>query len=277
MIETEIRNLETAALDKKTTREMLSLIQKSNEESVRAVEVALPKIAIAVEIATQTIVSGGRIIYVGAGSSGRLAILDASECPTTFGVDDSTVVALIAGGRDAVFKAEPAVEDSLLQGRSDMLGLLPTSRDFVIGLSASGGAAYVVGALDAARESGSSTASVSSNYSSPISRCVDVEIVTPTGAEPIAGSTRMKAGNAQKMVLNMISTGAMVKSGKVMGNLMINLRPLNDKLRRRMIGIVSEIANVSADKALALLETHGWSIPEVLETLSVKFKGMQNG
>ncbi len=269
MIETENRNLETASLDKKTTWEMLSLIQKSNEESVRAVEVALPKIAIAVEIATQAIASGGRIIYVGAGSSGRLAILDASECPTTFGVDYSTVIALIAGGRDAVFKAKPGVEDSISQGRSDMLGLVPTPRDFVIGVSASGGAAYVVGALEAAKESGSRTASLSSNYASPISRWVDVAIVTPTGAEPIAGSTRMKAGNAQKMVLNMISTGAMVKSGKVRGNLMINLRPLNEKLRRRMIGIVSEIANVSADKALTLLETHEWSIPNVLETLSV--------
>lgn len=268
MIETENRNLDTADLDKKTIREMLNLIQKANEESVRAVEVALPKIATAVEMAARAIVSGGRIIYVGAGSSGRLAILDASECPTTFGVDDSTVIALIAGGRDAVFKPAPSVEDSMSQGRADMLGLVPTYRDFVIGLSASGGAAYVVGALGAAQECEAKTASISSNYASLISRLVDVEIVTPTGAEPIAGSTRMKAGNAQKMVLNMISTGAMVKTGKVRGNLMINLRPMNDKLRRRMIGIVSEIADVSADMALTLLETYEWSIPNVLDALS---------
>lgn len=265
MLETEQNNNKTIALDKEPTDKMLRLFQIANEESVQAVEKALPNIVKAVDAAAESIASGGRIIYAGAGTSGRLATLDASECPTTFGIDYSTIVALIAGGRDAVFKSAPEYEDSKEIGRKDVLELAPNSNDFVIGISASGGAAYVVGVLEAAQECGSKTASISSNSNTPIARNADIEIVTLTGPEPIAGSTRMKAGNAQKMVLNMISTGAMVKTGKVRGNLMINLKPSNEKLRNRMIGIVVELTNVSPEEAVELLNKHSWSIPNVLQ------------
>ena len=267
MLETEKNNLKTVALDKQSTDNMLRLFQIANEESVQAVEKAFPNIVKAVDAATKSIAAGGRIIYAGAGTSGRLATLDASECPTTFGIDYSTVVALIAGGRGAVFKSAPEYEDSREIGRKDILDLSPNPKDFVIGISASGGAAYVVGVLEAARECGSKTASLSSNSDTPIAENADIEIVTPTGPEPITGSTRMKAGNAQKMVLNMISTGAMVKTGKVRGNLMINLKPSNEKLRNRMVSIVVELANVLPEKAIELLNKHEWSIPKVLEEI----------
>lgn len=264
MLETEQNNNKTVSLDKEPTDNMLRLFQTANEESVQAVEKALPNIVKAVDAAAESIDAGGRIIYAGAGTSGRIATLDASECPTTFGIDYSTIIALIAGGRDAVFKSAPEFEDSSVAGKKDILALLPKKNDLVIGISASGGAAYVVGVLETAREYGAKTVSISSNYNSPISKDVDIEIVTPTGPEPIAGSTRMKAGNAQKMVLNMISTGAMVKTGKVRGNLMINLKPSNEKLRNRMIGIVIELTKVSPEKAIALLDKHEWNIPNVL-------------
>lgn len=265
MLDTEMRNPATLNIDKESTLDMLRLIQTANEESVAAVGKALPQVVQVVEAATRAIASGGRIIYVGAGSSGRIAVLDASECPTTYGVDDSTVVALIAGGRDAVFKSNPAIEDSAEKGRADMQALSVGNNDLVVGLSASGGAGYVVGALALARERGATTASVSSNENTPIERVAEIAVVTPTGAEPITGSTRMKAGNAQKMVLNMISTGAMIKTGKIRSNLMVNLRPSNEKLQRRMVGIVVEMLGVSHEKACMLLDKHNWNITAVLD------------
>lgn len=267
MLETEARDPAAANLDELPSAEVLALFQRANEEAAAAVGEALPAILRAMEAAASALASGGRILYVGTGSSGRLAVVDASECPPTFGVSDGTVVALIAGGRDAMFKADPGFEDSAEAGRSDMEGLRPGPRDFVLGISAAGGAAYVVGALEAARRSGARTASLSSNPDSPISRVADMEIVTRTGAEPIAGSTRMKAGTAQKMVLNMISTGAMVKTGKVRGNLMVNLKPSNAKLRSRMVGIVAELAKTTREEAVSLLKAHEWSIPAVLDDL----------
>ena len=267
MLETEARNQKTMAIDKESTENMLRILQTANEESVKAVEVALPEIAKAVDIAAKTLSLGGRIIYVGAGSSGRIAILDASECPPTFGVEESTVIAIIAGGHDAVFRAVPGFEDSSVAGRNDMLGLSPTEIDFAVGISASGSASYVVGALNVARENGAKTASITSNHNAPISKDVNVEIVTPTGAEPITGSTRMKAGNAQKMVLNMISTGAMIKTGKVRENLMINLKPSSEKLRKRMIRIVIELGKVSEMEAVSLLGKYEWNILKALDSI----------
>lgn len=265
MLETEKRNPATVCIDQASTADMLRLIQMANEESVAAVEKALPQVVCVVDAAVRAISSGGRIIYVGAGSSGRLAILDASECPTTYGISESTVVALIAGGRDAVFRAAPAIEDSPERGRQDILLLGITPCDIVVGLSASGSAGYVVGALATARERGATTVSVSSNFDTPISRVATIPVVTPTGPEPIAGSTRMKAGNAQKMILNMISTCTMIKMGHVCSNLMVNLRPVNKKLRQRIVSIVVELGNVSPEKAITLLDAHNWDIRTVLE------------
>ena len=264
MLLTEQRNPQTSNLDKATTQEMLRLISDANRRSVEAVDAALPQIAVAVDAAAAAIAAGGRIIYVGAGTSGRLAVQDAAECPPTYGVSPETVVALMAGGRDAVFRAAEGVEDDAEAGRRDMLALSPSPRDFALGVSAAGGAAYVVAALEAARSCGAKTASLSSNPGTPIARVSEIEIFTDTGAEVVTGSTRMKAGNAQKMVLNMISTCAMVKTGKVIGNLMVNLKPTNRKLRARMVGIVAKLACVAEDRAEAMLEAAGWSIPAAL-------------
>ena len=264
MLRTEARNPATAHLDRAPTPEMLRLIQEANRRSVEAVQEALPQIAPVVDAAAAAVAAGGRIVYVGAGTSGRLAVQDAAECPPTYGVDPDTVVALMAGGREAVFRAAEGVEDDAEAGRRDMLALDPGPHDLVLGVSAAGGAAYVVAAMEAARERGATTASLSSNSGTAIERAADLPIFVDTGAEVVTGSTRMKAGNAQKMVLNMVSTCAMVKTGKVIGNLMVNLRPTNRKLRARMIGIVEELAGVAADRAEAMLEASGWSIPEAL-------------
>ena len=264
MLRTEARNPATTHLDRATTPEMLRLIQEANRRSVEAVQEALPQIAPVVDAAAAAIAAGGRIVYVGAGTSGRLAVQDAAECPPTYGVDPSVVVALMAGGREAMFRAAEGVEDSADAGRRDMLALEPGPHDFVLGVSAAGGAAYVVAAMEAAKERGATTASLSSNAGTAIERAADLPIFVDTGAEVVTGSTRMKAGNAQKMVLNMVSTCAMVKTGKVIGNLMVNLRPTNRKLRARMIGIVEELAGVAPVHAEAMLEASGWSIPAAL-------------
>jgi N-acetylmuramic acid 6-phosphate etherase len=194
-----------------------------------------------------------------------MAVMDAAECPPTFGVDYNTVIAVMAGGRDAMFKAAENVEDSAELGRADLLAKEPTKRDVVMGISASGNAAYVASALTAAKEIGCVTVSLSSNEVCNIGEIADIPIFVNTGAEVITGSTRMKAGNAQKFVMNMISTCAMAKTGKVYENLMINLRPTNIKLKRRMVGIVAEICEVDEDKALELLENHDFSIRKVFE------------
>ena len=168
---------------------------------------------------------------------------------------------VLAGGPGAVFRASEGAEDDAAAGRRDLLALVPGPRDFVLGVSASGGAAYVAGALAAARERGAATASLSSNPATAIERAADLPIVVDTGAEVVAGSTRLKAGNAQKMVLNMVSTCAMAKTGKVLGNFMVNLRPSNKKLRGRMIGIVEALTGADAARAEATLEAANWSIP----------------
>ena len=264
MLSTELRNPDTTHLDRASTAEMLRMIDAANRRSVEAVGQALPQIAPVVDAAAAAVAAGGRIIYVGAGTSGRLAVQDAAECPPTYGVSPETVVALMAGGRDAVFAAAEGVEDDAEAGRRDMAALHPGPHDLAVGISAAGGAAYVVAALQTAKQAGAATAAVSSNPGTPIAKAADFEIFTDTGAEVVTGSTRMKAGNAQKMVLNMISTCAMVKTGKVVENLMVNLRPTNRKLRDRMLRIVSELASVSQSEAENLLAASGWNIPAAL-------------
>ena len=260
MSRTEMRNPKSKHIDKASTKEMLSIINEENMNSVKAVEDALPQIELACDIAAETIAAGGRIFYVGAGTSGRLAVTDASECPPTFGVNYETVIAVIAGGPSAVFKAAENVEDSAELGEKDLLVHNLTSKDTVVGISASGNAAYVVSALKAAKRIGCKIISLSCNEICKIAEIADVAIFTDTGAEVVTGSTRMKAGNAQKMVLNMISTCAMIKTGKVYENLMINLKPTNIKLKKRMIGIVGEILGTDETVSERLLEENDWNI-----------------
>ena len=265
MLETEKRNPATMHIDRAATGEMLQMISRANHEAADAVDAALPAIEKAADAAAASVAAGGRIFYVGAGTSGRLAVVDASECPPTYGVSHDVVIAIMAGGKNAMFKAAENVEDQADTGRADLLAYRPEARDTVIGISASGSARYVASALQAAREIGCVTVSVSSNRDTEISKAADIEIYTPTGAEVVTGSTRMKAGTAQKMVLNMISTCAMVKTGKVYENLMINLRPTNIKLRARMIRIVCDILGTDGKDAEARLEAAGWNIREAVK------------
>ncbi len=265
MLKTEMRNPKTTHIDKMDTASMLKLISDENYNAVRAVEAALPQIEKAVDIISDAIADGGRLIYIGAGTSGRLAVTDASECPPTFGVDYNTVTAIIAGGERSLVRASENQEDKEEIGRKDLLAKEITSKDVVCGISAAGGAAYVAGALREAKEHGCKTISLSSNYDTLIGSIADVEIVTDTGAEVIQGSTRMKAGTAQKLVLNMLSTCSMIKTGKVYENVMVNLKPSNIKLRQRMINIVCSLLDVDANESEKLLEENNWVIRNVLD------------
>ena len=245
--------------------DMVKIINEENMNSVRAVEEALEDVARAIDAVAEAFLKGGRLIYVGAGTSARIAVMDAAECPPTYGVDYNTVITVMAGGRDAMFRAAENEEDSAEKGRADLLAKDIKACDVVMGISASGGAEYVASAMRAAKEIGCTTISLASNYDTKIGALADVEIVCDTGAEVITGSTRMKAGNSQKFVLNMITTCAMSKTGKVYENLMINLRPTNIKLRHRMIGIVSDICEVDEARAEELLEENEFSIRRVFE------------
>lgn len=267
---TEIRNPRTKHIDKMDAISMVRIINDENARSVEAVGGAIGAIAQAIHLVADGLERGGRLIYIGAGTSGRLAVQDAAECPPTYGVDYDTVIANIAGGDGAVFRAVEQVEDSAEAGRADLAERGLRAEDVVMGISASGNAAYVYSALEYAKELGCRTISLSSNRHCRIHTISDVAIYVDTGAEVVTGSTRMKAGNAQKMVMNMITTCAMVKTGKVYENLMINLRPTNVKLKGRMVGIVQDISGVDSEEALKLLEENDFSIRAAIEAFARK-------
>lgn len=264
MLNTEMRNPNSTHIDKMSTLEMVELMNEENMHSVLAVEKALPAIAEAVDLAARAIGNGGKMVYIGAGTSGRLGIMDAAECPPTFGVDYETVQGIIAGGKERVFTAGENAEDVYEKGVADVAEVLKAG-DLLVGISAAGGAKYVVGALEKAKELGCATVALTSNADTAITKVADVAIVCDTGAEVITGSTRLKAGNSQKFVLNMLSTGAMVKTGKVYENLMINLKPSNEKLRGRVLRITSAILDCSEEEALPLLEANDWNIRKTVE------------
>lgn len=265
MLKTEMRNPRTRHLDKMSTAEMLTTMQDETRVAVQAVDAALPDIAKAVEAIAAAMAKGGRLVYVGAGTSGRLGVLDASECPPTFGVPEGRVVGLLAGGLAAFSRAGEPEEDDPLGGEKAFLALVPTANDVVVGISAAGGAKFVLGALAAAKKCGCLTVGVTSNAGSALDTCADISIVTETGAEVVTGSTRLKAGTAQKLVLNMISTAVMVKLGNVYENVMVNLKPSNEKLKARMVGIVADLQNVDRATAEARLAANDWCIRKVLD------------
>ena len=260
LLKTEMRNPDTTYIDRMSTAMMLECIQRENENAVLSVRGALDKIEIACDIIAEKLSQGGRLVYVGAGTSGRLGVLDAAECPPTFGVPRDMVVGVIAGGERCMFQAAEAEEDSYEKGAKDLKDRNLTEKDVVVGISASGNAQYIVGALDYANGLGCQTVGITSNEGTLITKCARVSIVTDTGAEVITGSTRMKAGTAQKIILNMLSTVTMIKLGNVYENMMINLRPTNEKLTRRMVRIVTEILGVGEEEARSLLEKSDWSI-----------------
>lgn len=265
MLNTEKRNKKTTHIDKMGTSEMLAIINEENHNAVRAVEAELKHIAEAVDAIVISFENNGRLFYIGAGTSGRLAVADAAECPPTFGIEAELVTGIIAGGAESMVRASENAEDSEENGIRDILEHKINRGDVLVGISASGGAAYVVGAMKKAKEIGCTTVALTCNAGSPIDKLGDIKICTDTGAEVITGSTRMKAGTAQKLVLNMLSTCAMIKTGKVYENLMINLSPTNIKLKNRMIGIVTEILCCDCQTAERLLEKHSWNIRSVVE------------
>jgi N-acetylmuramic acid 6-phosphate etherase len=220
----------------------------------------IPQIARAVDAIVSAIENGGRLFYIGAGTSGRLGVLDASECPPTFSVDPELVQGIIAGGERALSRATEASEDDAGMGARDLLDRGFTARDVLTGIAASGRTPYVLGAVAQARELGAVTIGISCTPDSLLSRAVDIAIEPLPGPEIITGSTRMKAGTATKLVLNMLSTGAMIRLGYVYGNLMVNVQPRNEKLVDRARRIIAEAAGVSYDRAAELLEQSGGSV-----------------
>ncbi|MBX9878397.1 MAG: N-acetylmuramic acid 6-phosphate etherase [Candidatus Obscuribacterales bacterium] len=241
---TEERNPKTMDLDVLDTLDLVSRIQSEDLLVAQAVNKVIPDIARAVDLIVDGLRAGGRLIYFGAGTSGRLGVLDASECPPTFGIDPNIVTAYIAGGKEAMFQAFENAEDSKTSGIADATAANITDKDVVVGITASGRTPYVQGACDKARELGAKVIAVVNNPNSELESIADVAIVAPVGPEALTGSTRMKAGTAQKMILNLISTCSMVRLGKVYENLMVDLKPTNEKLRERALMIISSLADV---------------------------------
>ena len=265
ILRTEQRNEKSMHFSELSTIEMARLVIGANLEAVRAVEEASEQIAEAVDAIAVAFENGGHLIYVGAGTSGRLGVLDAAECPPTFGVPYDAVRGIIAGGNERMFRAGENEEDNYEGGVRAIQENGITPLDVVVGISAAGGASFVVGALEEAKRLGATTVAISSNPDTAILRASDIPIFTDTGAEILTGSTRLKAGTAQKIVLNTLSTCAMAKTGKVYENMMINLSPSNEKLRLRVIRITREILHCDENEALRRLEANGWNIRRAVE------------
>lgn len=263
--DTEKLNANTENIDVSSTLDIVKLINNEDFNAVCAVQKCLPEIAKAVDIIAENFNNGGRLIYFGAGTSGRLGVLDASECPPTFSVSESMVVGIIAGGDIALRHAVEGAEDSVDGAKIDFEKLNIAQNDTVTAISASGNANYVVEVLKLAKEKGCKTVAITSNENAKTKDFADVFICAKTGAEAISGSTRMKAGTAQKLILNMLTTSSMVKIGKVYKNYMIDVKPTNIKLKNRAVKIVAKIAETSEDKALSVLQENDFKIkPAIL-------------
>lgn len=263
-LKTEQRNPRSRGLDQKRALEIVRLMNREDARVAGAIRRALPQVAKAVDAIVRSFRAGGRLFYAGAGTSGRLAVLDASECPPTFGTPRSMVQALIAGGNRAMLYAVEGAEDSAANGARDLARAGVRKGDVVVGIAASGTTPYVLGALRFARRRGAITVGMTCNARSPLARQARIAIVTETGPEVLAGSTRLKAGTAQKMVLNMLSTASMAKLGRVYGNQMICVIATNEKLRRRGARILAEAAGVSASTAEHTLRQTRHNLPVAL-------------
>ncbi|WP_273860152.1 N-acetylmuramic acid 6-phosphate etherase [Photobacterium sp. GSS17] len=254
---TESRNPASEQIDTLPTLDMLQVINNEDKNVALAVEAVLPAIALAVDKIAEAFLQGGRLIYTGAGTSGRLGILDASECPPTFGTPAAQVVGLIAGGHPAILKAVENAEDNREQGAQDLKDLNLTAKDVVVGIAASGRTPYVLGAMDYAASLGATVVSISCNPDSPMSEASEIAITPVVGPEVVTGSSRMKAGTAQKLILNMLTTGAMIRTGKVYGNLMVDVEATNAKLVERQKNIVMAATECSREEAIAALQESG--------------------
>ncbi len=265
----ETRNAQTMDLDALSSLEMVTRFNDQDALVAQAVRATLPAVAQAVDAAAEALLAGGRIVYMGAGTSGRLGVLDAAECPPTFGVPHNLVVGLIAGGPGALLKAVEGAEDNPQLGVDDLKALDLQAHDVVVGLAASGRTPYVIGGLEYARRCGCCTVAVSCNPDSPVAQAADIAISPVVGPEALTGSTRLKSGTAQKLVLNMISTGAMVKFGKVYQNLMVDMKATNVKLVDRACRMVMEATGASREEAQSVLKQTDYEVkPAILMILT---------
>jgi N-acetylmuramic acid 6-phosphate etherase len=294
---TEGRNLASQNIDELSTEAMLRVINDEDKKVALAVEAIVPQIAAAVDAICAAFQAGGRLIYCGAGTSGRLGILDASECPPTFGTPREQVIGLIAGGHTAILQAVENAEDNREQGAQDLKDIHFSRHDVLVGIAASGRTPYVLGALAYANELGATTVSLTCNPGSAMSQVAAIALTPVVGPEVVTGSSRMKAGTAQKLVLNMLTTGSMIRSGKVYGNLMVDVEATNQKLVQRQVNIVMQatdcgeatasaaltacgghcktailmvLADLAADEAKALLSQHQGFIRQALQAAGAR-------
>jgi N-acetylmuramic acid 6-phosphate etherase len=264
---TEQRNPASARLDRMSALEIVSTMNREDARVPRAIRRALPQIAKAVDLIATRLAEGGRLFYVGTGTSGRIGALDASECPPTFGTSPDMVQFLIAGGEAALVHATEASEDSAELGRKDMATRRPTAKDVVVGIAASGSTPYTIAALEHARKKGAATVSVACNRNSAISDHADIAIEVEVGPEVLTGSSRLKAGTAQKLICNMLTTGAMARMGYVYSNLMVNLHLINRKLVDRGARILMDVTGVDREAAQETLEKAGMRLPVAIVML----------
>jgi N-acetylmuramic acid 6-phosphate etherase len=272
---TERSNPFSADLDLKPSVEIARIINDEDAKVAAAVRRALPQIASAIDVVAAHFRHGGRLLYVGTGTSGRIGALDASEIPPTFATSPSLVQFIIAGGPKALGAEAEASEDSRELGRAEMIKRKPTKKDVVIGIAASGRTPFTIAAVEYARSRGAQTIALTCNPNSPLERAAHFAIVTDVGPEVLTGSSRMKAGTAQKMVLNMITTGAMTRLGYVYGNLMVNLRLKNSKLSERGITILQHAADVDREKARHTLQAASHDVPIALVMLKASVSRAQ--
>jgi N-acetylmuramic acid 6-phosphate etherase len=267
---TEHRNAASKNLDRMSAKEIVGLMNREDRKVAAAVGRELPAIARAVDAIVNSIHNGGRLIYVGAGSSGRMAVLDAAECPPTFGTSPKLVQAFIAGGRPAVTGAVEGAEDSLENGKRDLRAHKLTRRDVVVGITASGTTPYVLSALEYAHGNGATTVAITVNPQTPVARLAKILIAPKVGPEILTGSTRLKAGTAQKMVLNMLTTAAMARLGHVYENLMIDVKPSNQKVSDRIVRILAEASGKSLSASEHALRQSGHNLRLALVMLKLR-------
>jgi N-acetylmuramic acid 6-phosphate etherase len=272
-LSTEKTNSSSANLDQKSALEIARIINREDSKVARAVKRALPQIAQAIDLIANRLSDGGRLIYVGTGTSGRIASLDAAECPPTFDVPPRMVQFIIAGGVKALAAAVEADEDSRESGRKAIAKKKPGKKDVVVGVAASGRTPFTIAAVEYARRHGAKTVAVVCNPNSPLGKAAQIAIVAEVGPEVVAGSTRMKAGTAQKMILNMLTTGAMARMGYIYGNLMVNLHTKNSKLAERGVAIVQEVTGLTQREARKLLAAAGGRVSIALVMAKANVRG----
>jgi N-acetylmuramic acid 6-phosphate etherase len=260
VLDTEKVNPSSMEIDRMSPLEIVQTMNAEDERVAQAVKLVLPQIALSIEEIIARLRRNGRLIYIGAGTSGRLGALDASECPPTFNISSDMVISCIAGGQQALDKAWEDLEDCWEAGRNDLVSLNISEADVVIGITASGRTPYVRGAIAYARERGALTIGLACNANSPLEKEVEIMITPVVGPEVITGSTRLKAGTAQKMVLNMLSTGTMILMGKTFGNLMVDVQATNNKLQQRALSIVRHVTGLDQDAARTQLEISGGEV-----------------